>query len=112
MNRKWLCALVTLLLVVALAVPAAAQSETAHFAAYTVEYEEDNGGILTPLLMGMGVSGVICIGIASLQKDVHKKTGASDYITEEGVHFSHASDRYTHTTRTRRKLENNQNNKK
>ena len=58
------------------------------------------------------IPALICFVLVSLQKSVHKKTGASDYITEEGVHISHASDRFTHTTQTRRKLQTNQNGKK
>lgn len=106
MKRKWLSVLLALVLIFALAVPAAAQGY------YAYDYESGGGDLMTPLLVGVGVSGVICFGLVSLQKSVHKKTGASDYITGEGVHISHASDRFTHTTQTRRRLQNNQNNRK
>lgn len=113
MNRKWLSALMALILVLALAAPVdAAQTDGIHMLSYSVDYESDDSGFLTCVLVGMGISAVICFGLVSLQRNVHKQSGASEYITEEGVNFTHASDRYTHTTRTRRKLENNQNNRK
>lgn len=111
MKHRVFAVIAVLILIFALAVPVAAE-EVPHFAAYSADYGSEDGGILTPLLVGVGVSGLICFGLVSLQKSVHKKTGASDYITEEGVHISHASDRFTHTTQTRRKLQNNQNTKK
>ena len=111
--RKWLSALMALILVLTLAAPvAAAQSDEVHVLSYSVDYEGDDSDFVTAALIGVGLSVFICICLVSLQRNVHKQTDASDYITEEGVHFSHSSDRYTHTTRTRRKLENNQNNKK
>ena len=109
MKRRFLAVAAALSLLLALAVPAAA-SEIPGFLSYASDYED--GGILTPLIVGVGISGLICFVLVSLQKSVHKKTGASDYITEEGVHISQASDRFTHTTQTRRKLQNNQNNRK
>lgn len=113
MKRRLFAAIALLALVLVLAVPAlAAETGGAHFAAYSADYGSEDGGILTPLLVGVGVSGLICFGLVSLQKSVHKKTGATDYITEEGVHISHASDRFTHTTQTRRKLQTNTNGKK
>ena len=113
MNRRWLSALMALILVLALEAPvAAAQTEEVHVLSYSVDYESDDSGFMTAVLVGVGLSAFICICLVSLQRNVHKQSGASEYITEEGVNFTHASDRYTHTTRTRRKLENNQNNKK
>lgn len=112
MKRKWICVLAVLMLMIFMAVPAAAMENPAqHIAAHTVGYgyAEEPGGSLLPVLVGMGLSGVICLGLVSLQKDVHKKSGASDYITEEGIRIVHASDRFTHTTQTRRRLQNNQN---
>ena len=104
--RKWLSLLTALMLILALAVPAGA-------VAYGVEMEYDSGGgLLTPLLVGVGIAGLICYGLVSLQKNVKKKSGASDYITQEGVKIAHASDRFTHTTQTRRKLQSNQGGRK
>lgn len=109
MKRRFLAAAAALVLLLALSVPVAA-AEMPVFLSYASDYED--GGILTPLIVGVGISALICFVLVSLQKSVHKKTGASDYITEEGVHISHASDRFTHTTQTRRKLQTNQNSKK
>lgn len=118
MRRRWICFLTAVVLLLALSAPAmAAQEDNGHFAAYYTDYgyydsyEEDSGGVLLPIMVGAGISGVICFGLVSLQKNVHRKSGAAEYITEQGVHITHASDRFTHTTRTRRKLQNNQNRK-
>ena len=109
MKRRVFAAVSVLVLILALTVPAFA-AEMPNVLSYASDYED--GGLLTPLIIGVGISGLICFGLVSLQKSVHKKTGASDYITEEGVHICHASDRFTHTTQTRRKLQTNQNGKK
>lgn len=113
MKRRWLSFLAALVLMVSLAVPAmAAQNDNGHFAAYYISYdsyEEESGGSLMPIIVAAGISGIICFGLVSLQKNVHKKSGAADYITEQGVNITHASDRFTHTTQTRRKLQTNQN---
>lgn len=116
MKRRWICMLAVVMLLAALAVPAmAAREDDGHFAAYYVDYDSydaDSGGIMLPILVGAGISGVICFGLVSLQKNVHKKSGASEYITEEGVKITQSSDRFTHRTQTRRKLQNSQNGRK
>lgn len=113
MKRRWLCLIAALLLMVSLAAPAmAAQNDNGHFAAYYTSYdsyEEESGGILMPIIVAAGISGLVCFGLVSLQKNVRRKSGAADYITEQGVNITHASDRFTHTTQTRRKLQTNQN---
>lgn len=118
MKRKLLCLLAVLAVLLAMAVPAmAAGEQSPHFAAYSSDYgyydsyEGESSGILVPILVAAGISSIICFGLVSLQRNVHKKSGASEYITEQGVRITHASDRFTHTTRTRRKLQTNQNRK-
>lgn len=109
MKRKTIFLITALALVLALAAPAAAYySDYGYYDCY----EEDSGNILVPIGVAAGISGLICFGLVSMQKNVHKKSGALEYITEQGVHFTHASDRFTHTTQTRRKLPNNQNGKR
>lgn len=114
MKRRLICLLAVLALAVSLAVPVMAQHNAGPVAAYSTgydSYEGESGSSLTPILVAAGISGIICFGLMSLQKNVHKKSGAAEYITEEGVSITHASDRFTHTTRTCRKLQTNQNRK-
>lgn len=99
-KSKWICLAAAVLLVLSMAVPAGAYHDV-----YYETGEDASGGIMVPILVSCGISGIVCLGLLSLQKSVKKKSGASEYITEGGVTITSASDRFTHTTQVRRKLQ-------
>lgn len=96
------------LLMLSLAVPAGAYYDGYGNVGQYEAWEEDSCGILVPIPVACGISGIVCFGLLSLQKSVKKKSGASEYITERGVTITAASDHFTHTTQVRRKLHTEQ----
>lgn len=102
-KSRWICLAAAVLLMLSLAIPAGAYHDGYEQIGY---YEtEDSGGIIVPILVACGISGIVCFCLLSLQKSVRKQSGASEYITEQGVNITKASDRFTHTTQVRRKLQ-------
>lgn len=59
--------------------------------------------LLPALLVGCGVSLVICLLLKAKMKSVRKGVEADVYVTAEGLDLTERYDRYTHTTETRRR---------
>ncbi len=51
------------------------------------------------------IAGAICMGLKRKMRTVHKKVEADAYVTDDGLRLTEEEDRYTHTTKTRRKIE-------
>lgn len=71
-----------------------------------------DGGYVTAGVIGLLVISAIAGGVTVLVlvgqlKSVRKKTQANDCVPQGGVQVTHRSDIYTHTTRSRRKIERN-----
>lgn len=51
------------------------------------------------------VAGAVCLVLLRKRKTVRQKTEANGYLTEGGLHLTEQYDRYTHTTETRTKIQ-------
>ncbi len=65
------------------------------------------GLIAIAVAVSCGIALVICLILKSMMKTVHRKAGASEYVADGGLHLTQQIDQYTHTTKTRRKIEKN-----
>lgn len=52
------------------------------------------------------LSGAICLFLKRSMKTVHQKVEANEYVAPGGLQLTEQYDRYTHTTETRRKINN------
>lgn len=52
------------------------------------------------------ISGFICLMLKQRMQTVHKKAEANEYVADGGLQLTEQYDRYTHTTETRRKVNN------
>ena len=52
------------------------------------------------------ISGFICLMLKQRMQTVHKKVEANEYVADGGLQLTEQYDRYTHTTETRRKINN------
>ena len=52
------------------------------------------------------ISGFICLMLKQRMQTVHKKAEANEYVADGGLQLTEQYDRYTHTTETRRKINN------
>lgn len=72
-------------------------------------YPEEEGStftfILALYLIACVISGVICLIMLGQMKTARKRTSAQEYIGNQGVQLRIATDRFTHATQVRRKIE-------
>lgn len=61
--------------------------------------------ILITLLASWLVALLVCTVLKAKMKSVRKQATAAAYVTPEGLNLTQSVDHYTHTTRTRRKIE-------
>ena len=59
-----------------------------------------------PMALGIGVAValVVCLVLKGKMKSVRQGTSADTYVSAEGLNLTEQSDRYTHTTKTSRKI--------
>lgn len=61
---------------------------------------------MVPIIIALIIAGIICFLLYSQMKSVGEKTNAKDYLNGN-LTLTAQSDIYTHTTKTRRKIEKN-----
>lgn len=75
----------------------------------TPMYPEEEGSVLSfvlgAYLVACLISGVICLIMKRQMKTANKRTTASEYIGKQGVQMRIATDRFTHATQIRRKIQ-------
>ena len=62
-------------------------------------------GIGLMVALSCMIAGAICMGLKRKMRTVYKKAEADAYVTDDGLRLTEEYDRYTHTTKTRRKIE-------
>lgn len=76
-----------------------------------LDVEKEGGSYFVELLViilgSCLISGLICGVLVSQMKTAVKGTHATEYITEKGIDIRVRTDRYTHTTQVRRKIQTN-----
>ena len=62
--------------------------------------------ILVGLAVGVVLALAVCLFLKSKMKSVRQGAEADAYVTAEGLNLTEQYDRYTHTTKTSRKISN------
>jgi len=84
----------------------AALSCTGSALAAEAETGIDPGSICLVLLVPLVIAFIVCGIMKSMMKSTGRKTSANTYIAANGINITGRMDRYTHTTETRRRIDN------
>lgn len=70
------------------------------------ESSVSTGSIFIILFFPALIALIVCSVMKGKMKSTGKKTSANTYISAHGIHVTGRMDRYTHTTETRRRIDN------